>query len=170
MTELRLIAAMGRQREVGAGNALLWHLPEDLAHFKATTLGQPVLMGRKTWESLPERFRPLPGRRNLVMTRGDAVPGAETARSLSDALTLCAAEPVLWVIGGAELWRLALPHASQIVLTEVDEVYPQADTHFPPLGPGWRVNGPEVWQTSRTGLRYRIRSWVATGGDTHRAA
>ncbi len=161
MTQLALIAAMGRQREVGAGNALLWHLPEDLAHFKATTMGQPVLMGRKTWDSLPERFRPLPGRRNLVMTRGADVPGAETVRSLDEALAACASEPLLWVIGGAELWALALPHASRLALTEVDEAYPQADTFFPALPQGWHTAREPNWLTSRTGLRYRIGTWQA---------
>ncbi len=159
MTQLALIAAMGRQREVGAGNALLWHLPEDLAHFKATTMGQPVLMGRKTWDSLPERFRPLPGRRNLVMTCGADVPGAEAVRSLDAALTACASEPLLWVIGGAELWALALPHASRLALTEVDEAYPQADTFFPALPQGWHTARDPNWLTSRTGLRYRIGTW-----------
>lgn len=159
MTELRLIAAMGRQREVGAGNALLWHLPEDLAHFKASTLGQPVLMGRKTWDSLPERFRPLPGRRNLVMTRGEAVPGAETVRSLDEALAACAQEPVLWVIGGAQLWAMTLPRAHALVLTEVDAAYPEADTFFPDLPASWHTEGPTDWTTSRNGLRFRIRTW-----------
>jgi dihydrofolate reductase len=159
MTELKLIAAMGRQREVGAGNALMWHLPEDLAHFKASTMGQPVLMGRKTWDSLPERFRPLPGRRNLVMTRGADVAGAETVRSLDEALAVCAQEPVLWVIGGAALWALALPRASQLLLTEVDEAYPQADTFFPPLAPGWQAETDASWLHSRNGLAYRIRTW-----------
>ncbi len=159
MTEVKLIAAMGRQREVGAGNALLWHLPEDLAHFKASTMGQPVLMGRKTWDSLPERFRPLPGRRNLVMTRGAEVAGAETVRSMEQALAVCAQEPTLWVIGGAALWALALPHARELLLTEVDEAYPQADTHFPQLPPAWQTESEPVWLQSRNGVAYRIRKW-----------
>jgi dihydrofolate reductase len=70
MTDIVLVAACGRQRELGADNRLLWQLPEDLAHFRQVTLGKPVLMGRRTWDSLPARFRPLPGRRNLVLTRG----------------------------------------------------------------------------------------------------
>ena len=144
---------------MGAGNELLWHLPEDLAHFKTSTMGQPVLMGRKTWDSLPERFRPLPGRRNLVMTRGADVPGAETVRSLDEALAACAQEPVLWVIGGAALWALALPRASQLLLTEVDEAYPQADTFFPHLPPNWHAETDPDWLHSRSGLSYRIRTW-----------
>jgi dihydrofolate reductase len=124
-------------------------------------MGQPVLMGRKTWDSLPERFRPLPGRRNLVMTRGADVPGAETVRSLDQARAACADEPVLWVIGGAELWALALPQAQRLVLTEVDADFPAADTHFPALS-GWHALDDAPWLTSRTGMRYRIRTWQPT--------
>lgn len=160
MTELVLVAAMGRNREIGADNALLWHLPEDLAHFKAITLGKPVLMGRKTWDSLPPRFRPLPGRRNLVLTRGPAVGGADTLRSLDQALAIAAAE--LCVIGGAEVYALALPQADRLELTEVDAAYPQADSFFPALGDEWQFeDGP--WLQSATGLRYRFRSGRRTG-------
>lgn len=153
MTALVLVAAMGRQREIGAGNALLWHLPEDLAHFKAVTLGKPVLMGRKTWESLPPRFRPLPGRRNLVLTRGAPIDGAETVRTLAEALQAVANDSELCVIGGAEVYALALPLAQRLVLTEVDAVYPQADAHFPPL-PTALPDTP--WLTAGSGLRYRF--------------
>lgn len=155
MTALVLVAAMGRQREIGAGNALLWHLPEDLAHFKAVTLGKPVLMGRKTWESLPPRFRPLPGRRNLVLTRGEPVDGAETVRSLDEAIARCAEAPELCVIGGAEVYALALPQAQRLLLTEVDAVYPQADAHFPPL-PCPLPDTP--WLQGANGLRYRFHA------------
>ncbi len=155
MTELVLVAAMGRNREIGADNALLWHLPEDLAHFKAITLGKPVLMGRKTWDSLPPRFRPLPGRRNLVLTRGPAIEGAETLRSLDKALALCAGLPELCVIGGAEVYAQALPQAGRLELTEVDAQFPQADAYFPPLP----LPLPDsAWQTAANGLRYRFHS------------
>ena len=156
MTQLVMIAAQGRKRELGAGNQLLWHIPEDLAHFKALTLGKPVLMGRKTWESLPPRFRPLPGRRNLVLTRGPAIEGAEIARSLDEALALCAGEPELWVMGGAEIYALALPRASRVELTEVDAEFPQADCFFPPLGPEWQAPRAD-WQGQA--LRWRFRSY-----------
>jgi dihydrofolate reductase len=157
MTSLVLVAAMGRGREIGAHNALLWHLPEDLAHFKAITLGKPVLMGRKTWESLPARFRPLPGRRNLVLTRGPAIDGAETVRSLDEALALCAGLPELCVIGGAEVYALALARADRLELTEVDAEFPQADSFFPPLAEGWQWE-QAPWQTAANGLRYRFIS------------
>lgn len=157
MTDLVLVAAMGSQREIGANNALLWHLPEDLAHFKALTLGKPVLMGRKTWDSLPVRFRPLPGRRNLVLTRGPAIEGAETVRSLDEALALCAGLPELCVIGGAEVYALALARADRLELTEVDAEFPQADSFFPPLAEGWQWER-QPWQTATNGLRYRFSS------------
>ncbi len=156
MTQLVLVAALGRQREIGAGNALLWHLPEDLAHFKQLTLGKPVLMGRKTWESLPPRFRPLPGRRNLVLTRGPAIEGAETVRSLDEAITLCAAAPELCVIGGAEVYALALPRADRLELTEVDAEFPQADSFFPDTGPDWQRQEGDWQASAANGLRFRF--------------
>ena len=157
MTALVLVAALGRKREIGAGNALLWHLPEDLAHFKALTLGKPVLMGRKTWESLPPRFRPLPGRRNLVLTRGAPIDGAETVRSLDEALALCADAPELCVIGGAEVYAQALARAQRLELTEVDGMWPEADAFFPPLP----FELPDLpWLTAANGLRYRFHSCI----------
>lgn len=160
MTKVVLVAAMGRERELGAGNQLLWHLPEDMAHFKAMTAGKPVLMGRKTWESLPPRFRPLPGRRNLVLTRGAPIEGAETVRSIDEALSLCADAPELCVIGGAEIYALALPRADRVELTEVDQAYPTADCWFPDL-PAHFARYVGDWQQSAgsQGLRYRFGTW-----------
>lgn len=155
MTPMTLVAACGRGREIGARNALLWHLPEDLAHFKRLTLGKPVLMGRRTWDSLPERFRPLPGRRNLVLTRGDAPPGAEAVGSLDEALARCAREPELCVIGGAQVYALAWARAQRLELTEVDAHYPEADCHLPPQGDAWRLVEETPWLQSAQGLRYR---------------
>ncbi|MFN4115508.1 MAG: dihydrofolate reductase [Inhella sp.] len=161
MTELVLVAAMGRNREIGADNALLWHLPEDLAHFKAITLGKSVLMGRKTWDSLPPRFRPLPGRRTLVLTRGPAVDGADTLRTLDDAIACCADQAELCVIGGAEVYTQALPRAVRLELTEVDAAFPQADAFFPTL-PMPLPDTP--WLTAANGLRYRFHSLDLRGG------
>jgi dihydrofolate reductase len=155
MTCVVLVAAMGRNREIGANNQLLWHLPEDLAHFKALTLGKPVLMGRKTWESLPPRFRPLPGRRNLVLTRGPAIEGAEVVRSLDDALALCSDAAELCVIGGAEVYALCLPRADRLELTEVDATYPEADSFFPQVT---LPAGECDWLQAANGLRYRFHS------------
>lgn len=132
MATLSLIAVVGRNRVIGRDNQLIWRLPEDMAHFKATTAGFSVLMGRKTWESLPPRFRPLPGRRNLVLTRQpdyDAA-GAERVASLPAALAMTAAESKVFVIGGAELYAQALPLADELILTEVDDA-PVGDAYFP---------------------------------------
>ena len=130
---LSLIAAVGRHGEIGRGNDLLWRTREDQLHFKHTTLGHPVVMGRKTWDSLPERFRPLPGRRNIVVTRDPhwSSPGAEAASSLEQALALTADAPQVFVVGGGQLYAAALPLAHELVLTEVDAAFDGADTFFP---------------------------------------
>lgn len=130
--KLILIAAVARNGVIGHDNQLLWHLPEDLAHFKRTTLGAPVIMGRKTWDSLPARFRPLPGRRNVVLTRqpGWQAPGAEVAHSLDSALAGLQDVPKVFVIGGAELYAAALPQADALVLTEIDRDF-DGDACFP---------------------------------------
>jgi len=131
MTTLALIAAMAKNRIIGRDNALPWRLPEDLRHFKATTLGKPVIMGRKTWESLG---RPLPGRRNLVVSRNAdyRAAGGEVFPSLAAALAACSGEPECFVIGGAELYRQALPLAQRIHLTEIGESF-TGDASFPEL-------------------------------------
>jgi dihydrofolate reductase len=131
MSEIVLIAAMARGRVIGVNNALPWHLPEDMAHFRNATRGHPVVMGRKTWDSLPPRFRPLPGRRNVVVTRNTAwqAEGAQVAHSLADALTQAGADRV-FVIGGAELYAAALPLAHTLLLTEI-EADIAGDAHFP---------------------------------------
>lgn len=129
---LALIAAVARNGAIGRGNALLWSDPADMRRFRQVTLGCPVIMGRRTWESLPERFRPLPGRRNLVVTRqaAFAAPGAETAASLDEALARVAGEPLVFVIGGGQLYAQALPRADELVLTEIDADL-DGDTFFP---------------------------------------
>ena len=129
---LSLIAAVARNHAIGKDNQLLWHLPEDMKHFRETTRGKPVIMGRKTWESLPEAFRPLPGRHNIVVSRDPAytAPGADLAGSLEAALTLAGDAQEVFVIGGEQLYRAALPLADRLYLTEV-EVAPEADAFFP---------------------------------------
>lgn len=133
---ISLIAALaGKSRAIGKENELLFSVPGDLARFKALTLGHPVIMGRKTWESLPERFRPLPGRTNIVVTRsaGYSAPGAMLASSVSEALTLAdgaEGSEEVFVIGGGELYRAALPLAHRLYLTLVD-LETEADTFFP---------------------------------------
>lgn len=149
---LSLIAAMANKRVIGRDNTLPWHLPEDLKHFKATTLGKPVIMGRKTWESLG---RPLPGRRNLVVSRNASYPavGAEVFTSLTDALAACADVPECFVIGGAELYRQALPLAERLYLTEIDCTV-AGDAYFPELPAGEWLETSRSTHTSADGLRY----------------
>jgi dihydrofolate reductase len=129
---LAVIAAVARNGVIGRDNEIPWHLPEDMARFRELTTGHAVVMGRKTWESLPDRFRPLLGRRNVVVTRnaGWSEEGAERAASLEEALALVAGEPRVFVIGGAALYAAALPLAHEIYLTELDAEF-EGDTFFP---------------------------------------
>jgi dihydrofolate reductase len=134
--QVSLIASVTPSGGIGQGNALLWHEPEDQKHFRRTTMGHPVVMGRRTWDSLPARFRPLPGRSNIVLTRhpGWQAEGALPAPSLQEALAQAAIISPggkVFVIGGAEVYALALPHAHELVLTEIGLDMP-ADAFFPP--------------------------------------
>jgi len=135
--KLALIWAMARNRTIGRNNALPWYLPADLKYFKRVTLGKPVIMGRKTWDSIG---RPLPGRTNIVITRdrGFQAEGARVVSSLDEALALAekiclidGAEEAV-VIGGAQIYALALPHAQRLYLTQVHAEV-EGDAHFPPL-------------------------------------
>ena len=132
--KVSLIVAVGRKDEIGKDGKMPWHLPADLKHFKATTLGKPVLMGRKTLEAIG---RPLPERRNLVLTRDGAfqAAGCETVHGLQEALTLAADTPELMVIGGGEVYRMAWPRADRIYLTRIQADVEDADTFFPVLNP-----------------------------------
>ena len=141
MPILSLVAALDTHYAIGKGNALPWHLPDDLRHFKALTLNKPVLMGRKTAQSLG---RALPKRRNLVLTRSGQVPfdGMQAVASLEEALHLVTADggPELCVIGGGELYALALPHAHRLHLTHVETVVEAADAYFPHFDQDqWRI-------------------------------
>ncbi|KOV74766.1 dihydrofolate reductase [Streptomyces sp. AS58] len=161
-----LIWAQTLDGVIGADNSIPWRLPEDMAHFKAITVGHPVVMGRRTWDSLPARFRPLPGRRNIVVTRNPqwSAEGAERAGSIAEALNL-AGEPseqpapaAAWVIGGGEIYRAALEYATTLSVTEVDSDT-TGDTYAPTLDPAWEVTDDTGWQSSTSGLRYRIRGY-----------
>lgn len=129
------IAALGKEtRVIGNNNKLLWNLPEDLRHFKNITSGHPVIMGRKTWESIPEKFRPLPNRTNIVVTRQDTfkAPGAQVAHSLHQALEIAQtkdSEEIL-IIGGEQIYAQALPHTKRLYLTLV-EADTKGDVFFP---------------------------------------
>lgn len=132
---LTLIAAVARNGVIGIENRLPWRLPADLKHFKTLTLGHTVIMGRKTWESLPARFRPLPGRRNIVVSRnaGYSASGATVVLSLPEAIGE-ADSGEAFVIGGAELYAAALPLADRLQLTEIDATF-EGDTYFPAIDP-----------------------------------
>ncbi len=151
---LHLIYARAANGVIGKDNALPWHLPEDLAHFKQLTQGCPVIMGRKTWDSLPPRFRPLPGRQNIVVTRQPdwQEAGAERAASLEAALALCPPDATAWVIGGAQLYAQALPLADRVEVTELHQAF-DGDAHAPTLGPEWQEAAREA-HTSTNGLGF----------------
>jgi dihydrofolate reductase len=134
---LSLIVARARNGVIGRAGTLPWRLPEDLAFFKRTTMGHPIVMGRRTWESIG---RPLPGRRNIVVSRqaGFVAAGAEVVPSLDEALRLCAGAGELFVIGGAQLYGEALPRADRLIVTEIDADF-DGDTHWPAPDPAhWR--------------------------------
>jgi dihydrofolate reductase len=134
-----------------------WHLPEDFAHFKELTLGGAAVMGRKTWDSLPDRFRPLPDRVNIVITRqaGWRSDGARTAGSTEEAIELAGNLPV-WIIGGAEIFAQAIDRADRLEVTQI-RAEVEGDTFAPQIDAGWKqaARDPETgWHTSRTGLDY----------------
>ena len=138
MSRINLIFARAANGVIGKDNTMPWHLPEDLAHFKRLTQGCPVVMGRKTWDSLPPRFRPLPGRSNIVVTRQRhwLAEGALRAASLPEALRLCGEAADVWVIGGADIYRQAEPLAVRAEVTEIAQDF-DGDAHAPTLGPAW---------------------------------
>ena len=157
---LGLIWAQSTSGVIGRDNGIPWRLPEDQARFKELTMGHSVVMGRLTWESLPARVRPLPGRRNVVVTRqADYVAdGATVVSSLEEALT--GGRERTWVIGGAQIYALALPRATRCDVTEVDVDLPRedGDAMAPVLDEGWTATASE-WLTSASGIRYRFCSY-----------
>lgn len=161
MTSIGLVWAEAHGGVIGADGAMPWHVPEDLAHFREVTGSADVIMGRRTWESLPPRFRPLPGRRNIVVTRSDewSAEGAERAGSLDGALALAASDEV-WVIGGGMLYAEALGRADVLEITRLDLTV-DGDTRAPSTT-GWRrrvADPDEGWHISRSGIRYRFETY-----------
>ena len=136
--KVNMIFARAANGVIGKDGVMPWHLPEDLAHFKRLTQGWPVIMGRKTWDSLPTRFRPLPGRTNIVITRqtGWQETGARPAPNLAAALELCKASAEVWIIGGAQIYAQAEPLAQRIEVTEIAQDF-AGDAFAPTLGAGW---------------------------------
>lgn len=163
--ELVLIAAVARNGAIGRGGVMPWHLPEDLAHFKRLTMGCPVVMGRRTWDSLPPRFRPLPGRRNVVVTRnpGWQADGAEAVSSLEAALEGLAEAGTVFVIGGGELYAQALPRVDRLELTEIELDVPDADTFFPAFDRTAFSAESRGEGRSADGLGYRFLSYRRIG-------
>jgi dihydrofolate reductase len=162
-----LIWAEAANGVIGAGGAIPWHLPEDLKHFHELTSGQPVIMGRRTWDSLPKKSRPLPGRTNIVITSQDewAADGAVRASSLTDALEAAdaAANPGdrIWIIGGRRLYQEAVHVAETAIITVLD-LKVEGDTSAPALGRPWaahRREPSEGWSVSADGTRYRVETW-----------
>ncbi|MGH6871791.1 MAG: dihydrofolate reductase [Rhizomicrobium sp.] len=153
MSRIVLVLAMAANGVIGAHGGLPWRIADDLKHFKAVTLGKPVIMGRKTWDSLPRK--PLPGRANIVVTRDRAwrAEGTVAAQSLDAALAAGGGAPEIAVIGGAEIFAIALPHAGAIELTEVHADF-EGDARLPPFDPRvWRETSREDRATA-DGLRY----------------
>jgi dihydrofolate reductase len=167
---INLIWAEAHHHVIGKNGVMPWHLPEDLAHFKRITLGAPVIMGRKTWDSIPERFRPLPGRANIVISRqtdflaGHVDKGVQTAESLQAALDMAsrhlnaANSADVWVIGGAQIYAQALPLASRVVITEIDAAY-EGDAFAPALDAAWTQTA-RTSHTAANGLRYAFTTYL----------
>ncbi|HEY7380356.1 MAG TPA: dihydrofolate reductase [Gaiella sp.] len=149
------MAAVARRGVIGRDNAIPWRIPEDVARFRDLTMGHAVVMGRRTWDSLPDRFRPLPGRRNVVVSRnpGWSADGAERAGSLDEALRLLAGAPEVFVIGGAELYEAALPLADELLLTEIDADV-DGDTLFPRFDRAAFEEVSREQHVSQTGLPF----------------
>ena len=157
--QINLIWAQAHKRVIGLNGKMPWHLPEDLAHFKKTTLGHPVIMGRKTWDSLPPKFRPLPGRMNVIISSDEKTRnnlkenGTLPAQNLREALLICeqAHHAEVWVIGGAQIYAQAQPLAHRAVITHIDAEY-AGDAFAPELGAGW-AEAARSALTSSQGVR-----------------
>ena len=160
-----LIWAQTEDGVIGKDGGIPWHVPEDMAHFKSTTTGHPVIMGRRTWESFPSTFRPLPDRTNIVISGSfDNIPGAVVVDSLDAAFEAARSSPgaeEIWVIGGGRVYADAMPRANAALVTVV-ESSADGDTVAPALGSEWALAAltPESgWLESSSGTRYRISLW-----------
>lgn len=158
---LGLIWAQAYRGVIGYQGAMPWQVPEDMAHFVRVTRGHPVIMGRRTWQSLS--IRPLPGRRNIVVSRSlppgaPLLAGAELVSTAHEALEAVSGSDEVWVIGGGELYRTFEPQAQAAWVTELDLDVP-GDTYAPALGAAWRRLSETDWARSRSGIRYRFVRW-----------
>lgn len=171
-----MIWAQTNQGVIGAHGGMPWQLPEDMAHFKKVTTGHPVLMGRRTWESFPPKFRPLPQRTNIVLTRqagwaaSEEAAGATVVSTIDDALTQAQSSPgneEVWIIGGGEVYAQATEHCNVAVITVINTDV-QGDTQAPVLSDDWTLRGSSPdkgWLTSRNGTEYRITVWAKANID-----
>jgi dihydrofolate reductase len=161
-----IVAAVAPNGVIGRDGTVPWRLPEDMKRFRELTTGHAVVMGRKTWDSLPARFRPLPGRRNVVVTRNEtwSAAGAERASSLESALRLLGGEPRVFVIGGAELYAAALPLADELLLTEVDFDV-EGDTFFPEWDRSAFRETAREEHVSADGTRFAFVTYTRTRPD-----
>lgn len=160
--KLTLVVAIDAERGIGVDNQLPWHLPEDLAHFKRVTLGRPIIMGRKTFDSIG---RPLPKRRNIVITRnpGWAHEGVESAGSLQAAIALLNGEPAS-IIGGAQIFNEAIGLADRMIVTEIDHVF-RCDTFFPPIDPAvWQESAREQHHSEANGYGFAYVTYIRKAG------
>jgi dihydrofolate reductase len=158
---ISLIWAQAANGVIGNAGELPWRLPEDLKRFRSLTMGSTVLMGRATWDSLPPKARPLEGRRNLVLSRQRDWEAAGAARVGSVAEGISAAAGELWIIGGAQVYDAALPHADRIVMTELQAAF-DGDRYAPSLDGAWTVRDREPtagWTLSTTNLRFRVTTY-----------
>jgi dihydrofolate reductase len=158
---ISLVAAVARNGVIGRDSGIPWRIPEDARRFRELTLGHPVVMGRRTWDSLPDRFRPLPGRRNVVVTRTPAREGegAERVGSLGEAMALLDGAERVFVIGGGELYAEALPTADELLLTEIDADV-EGDTFFPSWDRAEFREESREEHVSETGMRYSFVRYV----------
>ena len=161
---INMIYARAANGVIGLNNAMPWHLPEDLAHFKKLTLGCPVIMGRKTWDSIPAKFRPLPGRTNIVVTRQTdwQAEGAVTAGSLQAALAKCHTASDVWIIGGAQIYAQAEPLASRIEVTLIHKDF-EGDAFAPELDAQWKA-GQQEDHVSSNGLNFSFITYTQQKG------
>lgn len=173
VTGLGLVWAQSSTGVIGQAGAMPWHLPEDMAHFSRLTTGHPVIMGRKTWDSFPDKYRPLPGRTNIVITRQEGwgttpqAEGALAVKSLDDALLESQFAPgpeMVWIIGGGEVFTQSLDLADVAVVTTIDTAA-EGDTFAPELGYDWTTDASlpaDGWLTAANGTRYRVTLWRRT--------
>lgn len=156
---LTMIASVGENNELGRNGDLCWHIREDLRHFKEITMGGAVIMGRKTWESLPKK--PLPGRTNIVVTRSDVfdAPGALKAASIEQAVEQARGLDA-FIIGGESVYRQAIPFATRLEITRILASDPEADTFFPEISPSeWILSNRSETFTSAAGLSYVFETY-----------